>query len=272
MKKILAVLLGLLMLTGCAAPAAEDCHVAATTAPVYSFTCAVAEGTDVKVGQVIGEAVSCLHDYALSVRQMETMADSDLILTSGLGLEDFMEDILPEKTVALSAGVETLGEDPHYWLSPDCAAVMAENICAVLSEQYPEHRETFRRNADTLLEKLGELQAWGEKELSAVSCRELVTFHDGFSYLASAFDLQILAAVEEESGSEASAADITQICGLVESHGLPCVFTEKNGSDNAASVIAAETGCKVYALDMAMGGDWFEAMTHNINTLKEALS
>ena len=46
-----------------------------------------------------------------------------------------------------------------------------------------------------------------------------------------------------------------------------------NGSTAAASVIQGETGVPYFSLDMAIGGsDYFEAMTHNIDTLKEALS
>ena len=86
------------------------------------------------------------------------------------------------------------------------------------------------------------------------------------------FGLEILAAIEEESGSEASAQALIDIIELVETNEIPAVFTEKNGSDAAASVICAETGTKAYALDMAMSGsDYFDAMYQNIDTLKEAL-
>ena len=41
---------------------------------------------------------------------------------------------------------------------------------------------------------------------------------------------------------------------------------------NARDKVSAETGVPSCALDMAMGGsDYFEAMKHNIDTLKEAL-
>ena len=108
--------------------------------------------------------------------------------------------------------------------------------------------------------------------LSSLSCRELITFHDGFSYLAESFDLTILEAVEEESGSEASAQELIELVELVQSHQLPAIFTESNGSASAADIIAAESGAAVYTLDMAMAGeDYFEAMYHNIDTIKEAL-
>ena len=78
--------------------------------------------------------------------------------------------------------------------------------------------------------------------------------------------------MEEESGSEASAADLKELIALVRQHKLPAVFTETNGSDSAAKVIRSETGAAIFSLDMAMSGDsYFEAMEHNIRTIKEAL-
>ena len=78
--------------------------------------------------------------------------------------------------------------------------------------------------------------------------------------------------MEEESGSEASAKELIHLIEAVEHHNLPAVFTEKSGSVSAASIIARETGCGSFTLDMAMAGDsYFDAMYHNIDTLKEAL-
>ena len=163
-------------------------------------------------------------------------------------------------------------DDPHIWLDPARATQMAENLCAGLTALYPQYEQTFRANTDQLKERLAELEAYGREALSGLRCRQLITFHDGFGYLAEAFDLEILAAVEEEAGSEASAADLTEIITLVRENQLPAVFVEANGSDGAASVIRAETGVSVGTLDTAMGGsDYFEAMKANFDTLKEAL-
>ena len=79
-------------------------------------------------------------------------------------------------------------------------------------------------------------------------------------------------AIEEESGSEASAAELIELIEEVEHHNLPAIFTETSGSASAASVISRETGAAIHTLDMAMAGDsYFDAMYHNIDTLKEAL-
>ena len=279
--KCFALLLAVLLLAGCGANGntGEKTGVAATTGPVAQFAAAIVDGTGLTVTQVIADSVSCLHDYSLSVGQMETIERSRVVLVSGAGLEDFMEDALAaaEQIVDCSQGIELQqndeGDDPHIWLDPDRAAKMAENICAGLSDVYPEHQAIFQANLEGLLQRFSDLKAYGEAELADVSCRELITFHDGFGYLASAFDLEILRAIEEESGSEASAAELTEIVDLVQTHSLPAIFTEANGSTAAASVIRGETGVPYFSLDMAIGGsDYFEAMTHNIDTLKEALS
>ena len=78
--------------------------------------------------------------------------------------------------------------------------------------------------------------------------------------------------MEEESGSEASAMELKELTYLIEENRLPAIFTERSGSVSAAGILAAETGVQVYSLDMAMtGNSYFEAMYHNIDTLKEAL-
>ena len=278
MKRLLAAIAAVFLLSACSAAPAQSGGVAATTGPVAQFARAIAAGTEVEVSQVITDSVSCLHDYSLSVRQMETVEKSRAVLISGAGLEDFMSDALAAAgtTVDCSSGIalrQLEGEDdPHIWLDPARAAQMAENLCAGLTALYPQHEQTFRANTDQLKERLAELEAYGREALSGLQCRKLITFHDGFGYLAEAFDLEILAAVEEEAGSEASAADLTEIIALVRENRLPAVFVEANGSVGAASVIRAETGVSVGVLDMAMGGsDYFEAMKANIDTLKEAL-
>lgn len=296
LKRILAALLAVFLITvclcGCAPQAKSGTQIAATTWPVYQFTSAVCEGSGLTVSQVVTGQISCLHDYTLTVRQMQAIEDAELVIMTGADLEEFMEDALAgaEDVVECCAGISLLegeehehGEeeheheheheaDPHIWMDPDNAAIMVENIAQALSLRYPEYASLFAENAAACCAKLRELKAYGEETLRELSCRELVTFHDGFAYFAEAFDLTILAALEEEDGAMASAATLEEIIGLVHGHSLPAIFTEEFGSDSAASVISAETGVRVFSLSMAMsGGDYFTALRHNIDTIKEAL-
>lgn len=297
MKKLFCFLLAaalLAALAGCQADA--PCQIAATTAPVWEFTTRLCQGTPLTVSRLVTQSVSCLHDYSLSVQQMKRTEQAQLVILSGAGLEEFMEDILDGKTVVdASQGISLLtgdsghdhhdgegshedhnghhhDQDPHIWLSPVNAAIMAQNICDGLTAQYPQYEEIFQSNLAFLQQDLENLLLYGSYALADLSCRELITFHDGFAYLAQAFDLEIIRAIEEESGSEASARELMELIEEVQRHQLPAIFTEVNGSPAAASVICAETGVNSFALDMAMGDrGYFDAMYYNIDTLKEAL-
>ena len=287
---ILFLLAGFL-LSGCGADTVPA-RIAATTLPVYEFTSRLCEGTPLTVTRLVAEEVSCLHDYSLNVRQVKAAEAAETIVISGAGLEAFMDDILTDKEIIdASQGITLLEpeehhhgeethdheghsheEDPHIWLSPVQAMTMAENIREGLVRRYPEYTESFQRNLDALQVELEELNTYGQQQLEHLSCRDLITFHDGFAYLAYNFDLHILEAVEEESGSEASAKELIHLIEEVQHHQLPAIFTEKSGSVSAAGIISRETGCESHCLDMAMAGDsYFEAMYHNIDTIKEAL-
>lgn len=279
MKRVFALLLALVLIcAGCSFATSSQPPVAATTLPVYQFTTRLCAGTGIEVSRVISEPVSCLHDYSLSVNQMRTIEGAQILVLSGGGLEDFMEDVLAQAnaTIDASRDLELLpGEeewDPHFWLSPDYAMKMAQTICNGLCKQYPSYEAQFQENLTALLADLTELQAYGQQTLSDLRCRELITFHDGFSYFAQAFNLTILAAVEEESGSEASAAELTELIQSVKDRALPAIFVEANGSTAAASVISSATGVPIFTLDMAIAGDdYFTSMYNNIDTIKEAL-
>ena len=282
----------LLFLSGCGPKPQAD--IAATTLPVYQFTQRITEGSGLTVERLVTEEVSCLHDYTLTVGQMQAIEGAQVIVLSGAGLEEFLDEALDSANAVVDAsekvpllksghhhhheGEEPAEEehhhehDPHIWLSPACAAIQAQNICAGLSAEYPEYAALFEDNLGILLADLKKLEDYGRAQLSDLSRREILTFHDGFAYLADAFGIEIVEAIEEESGAEASAKELIHLIEEVRRHDIAAIFVEENGSGSAASIIAAETGTKTGMLSMAMSGDdYFSAMYANIDSLKEAL-
>ena len=310
MKRILSILLAaaLLLPAGCApaAPAEEGevrLSVVATTYPIYLLAREVIQGVEgVEVERLNTGSVSCLHDYTLSVDDMKKLERADVVAVNGAGLEDFMSDALASSDAAVidcSEGVELLENlshdhaegdedhdhghwDPHYWMDPRNAAEMAGNIARGLAQADPDYEGTYLSNLSRtgtfLYSWYGNLEAllnWDEgPEITG-----LVTFHDGFQYFARAYGLSLLAAIEEEAGSEASARELVEIIDLIEQYQLPAIFTEANGSDATANAVSRETGVKVAQLTMLMSAEAVPAdsddpyragLEQNVNTILEA--
>ena len=307
MKKtpiLLCILVLLLSLPSCA-PAREEARltVVCTTYPIYLFASAIAQGAEgVAVERLDTGSASCLHDYALTMEDMKKLDQADVIAINGAGLEEFLEDALKTSTAQVidcSEGVELLeslshhhedGEedhvghdhghwDPHYWMDPENARIMAANLGTGLEHIDPNNGEQYQANTSGLD---WELHCCGEDakaELEGYSYLldpNLITFHDGFQYFAKAFGLNLLASIEEEAGSEASAHEIVEITELVREYNIPVIFTEVNGSDATAKAVARETGCQVFTLTMIMGdgpdepGDYLDGIAFNVRVIIDA--
>lgn len=303
MPRIAALLCAFLLLCGCSSSPVvgeETLTVTASTYPIYLLTCAVADGVDgVRVERLATGSVSCLHDYTLSVNDMKKIERADVLALNGAELEDFMSDALALSSAAVidcSAGVELLPTsghedhdhehdhhdhdhghwDPHIWLDPANAALMAANLATGLAQADPAHADAYYSNAAQAAAQLSALDA----ELTALFSQatahtDLITFHDGFAYFAHAYDLHLLRAIEEEAGSEASAKEIVAVSALVKEHDISVIFTEVNGSDATANAIARETGCSVARLTMLMDGpnvegaeDLFAILNHYSDSLR----
>ena len=93
MKKLTIFLLIIVLISLCGCSNSSiSCDIVATTLPVYDFTAAICDGTELKIERLVTENVSCLHDYTLQVSQMQMIESADTVIISGAGLEDFLED------------------------------------------------------------------------------------------------------------------------------------------------------------------------------------
>ena len=296
MKKLFAPLCALvLLLSACGQPAAsqpqdeDTLHIVATTYPIYLFTTAVTEGAEgVEVSLLVKQQTSCLHDYTLTVSDMKAIEGADVIVMTGTGLEDFMDDALSAsdaQVINCSEGIDLLPAqgheghdhdaeyDPHIWMDPANAQVMLGTIADQLGQITGQDLQARCTEVQQQVEQAS--QQWKE-QLTTLSDPKLITFHDGFQYFSRSFGLELLKAIEEEEGSEASAQEIKEIVSLVEQYHLPAIFTEVNGSGSTAQAISRESGCGVYQLNMIMSGDgtgiqpYLDAMQNNIDTIVEA--
>lgn len=271
--------------------------VAATTYPIYALAQIATAGHDnFAVTLVVDQQVSCLHDYTLSVKDMRIIEQADVILMNGVGFEDFMQDALRSVSATVidcSEGIDLLpyeghadhahGDDesdsnhydPHIWLDPNRMFQMLGNITYGLAA-LDDTLEPIDQMKAAALQTDALMETWQARfDALPEAQKSLITFHDGFAYLADAFGLHLLHSIEEEAGSEASAKEIVEIVELVKTYDIPMIFVEKNGSDATAKAIQRETGVEIGTLSMLMSAsenNLWKAIEENLTVIYEGLT
>ena len=134
---------------------------------------------------------------------MMKLAESDLFIYVGLGLEGFVEKakstLKDEKVTLLEAGgnihiegndnysyMRNIAEeddhnhgdiDPHVWLDPIYSKELAASIKEALIKQMPENEETFDQNYDALVQKLDTLNNDFSEVISQAEQSEIIVSH-----------------------------------------------------------------------------------------------
>jgi zinc transport system substrate-binding protein len=283
--KLAASLLALLSFSAVPSSAAEPLRVVTSFYPVYVAALNVTAGVEgVEVSNLTSPHVGCLHDYQLTAGDARKLAEADVLLANGAGMEPFLEKVTKQspdlRVVEVSEGIPLLDGNPHVWVCFEGASRQVDNITNALSALAPDKAEALRANAESYKASLAALDRRMHEALAPHAGARIMTFHEAFPYFARDFKLQLVGVVERQPGTEPSARELADTIKLVREREVKALFTEPQYSDRSAQVISRETGVKVYEIDpVATGpsdpeaarGAWLAAMEKNLAVLQEAL-
>ena len=257
--------------------------------PVYISTINVTRDVPgVEVINMTKSQTGCLHDYQLTPEDLKTLEKANAFVINGADMEAFLDKAVKQqqqlKVIDASKNIALLtdqnGEkNPHVWVSITNAIVQVQNIADQLSAIDPGNAEKYKKNAGEYQKKLETLRDTMQKTLTGTKNREIITFHEAFPYFAKEFNLNIVAVIEREPGSDPSPKELAETIEKVKASQIKALFAEPQYSSKAADTISRETGAKVYILDPVVTGeakpgaydDYIRAMEKNSNTLLEAL-
>ena len=220
MKKLLCAIIGcLLILSGCSNGKqvsnekdkgdTEKLQIITTFYPMYYFTKQVT-GNLANVEILIPNGVEP-HDWEPTSKDMINMQESDLFIYNSQYFETWTEKVLDSidtsnlKVVEASKGIGLMDtnaeeeqhdhegseatKDPHVWLSPVLAQKEVDNIAKAIEKADPKNKEQYEKNADSLKEKLTDLDRLYKETIDKAPRKEFVTQHAAFGYLAQQYGL-----------------------------------------------------------------------------------
>ncbi len=270
------------------ATAPERKLVLCATVPIHALAARVADGVgSVSVELLLDPLVGCPHDYALTPRDRQRIAEASLVLANGLGLDTYLPrpgtGIPP--LVEVTAGCELLrgaacgshedhaghaheegSANPHVWMSPREAARMTRNIGEALAKLDPGHQERYRAQAGQYAERLEALGQEFAKAADRLRGAKVVATAGVFDYLARDLKLEIVAVVEAHGAEASSPRAIAAAIEAVAQRGARAVLFERGSQERVsetvarnAKVPAAGLGSLTRYEQLPTAPDWYEA-------------
>ncbi|HST64534.1 MAG TPA: metal ABC transporter substrate-binding protein [Mycobacteriales bacterium] len=298
MRVALAVLAAALALTGCASSdgARKDSalDVVATTPVVADFVRNVG-GDRVHVDQILKPGVDP-HDYEPSPADVQAIADADLVVKNGVGLEHWLDDTVtaagfdgPVVDTSRGVAIRTRDggdQDPHIWHDPRNATIMVAGVEAALAAKDPAGAATYAGNAAAYTRKLAALDAEDQAAIDSIPAaqRQLVTNHDAFGYYCARYRIAFVGSIipSFDSAAELSGNELSDLVTRIRQTGVRAVFSEASLPPRTAETVAREAGVQVVGGEDALfadglgpldspGGTYLGAERHNTETIVRAL-
>ena len=278
----------------------QPLKVVTTILPMYLFTKAVV-GDAAAVVLLIPPG-SEVHEYQSKPADVQELAQADVLVRNGLGLEEFLAGTVRSAQnpnlveITASQGIKPLDSanvvhdhspsstdpdqadqgNPHIWLDPVRAQEQVKNIRDGLIKADPAQGQIYETNAAAYIQKLQQLDQQFQQQLQACKtdpCRFII-LHDAFPYLANRYHLQQVAIVEIPEDSF-SPRDIQRVITLAKRSKVKALFKEPGVDSQALTNLSSDLNLKLETLDPLESGDlnpqyYFTAMEKNLQTLKRA--
>jgi ABC-type Zn uptake system ZnuABC Zn-binding protein ZnuA len=219
------------------------------------------------------------HSFQARPSDIVMLAEADVVLVNGLGLEGFLGDILAAANVtpvivtegitplvhtdhadeipvcedASESHIEATEEahghsecDPHVWLNPQNVMVMADNIAAAFVELDPTNAAVYQANADAYKAELEALDTEIATLFRAIPVEErlIVTNHDFLGYFTEHYGFTVIGTVIPgiSTLAEPNPRELAELSQQIEELGVKAIFVEFSATEDLSSALVAEIG------------------------------
>lgn len=183
------------------------------------------------------------------------LADADLIVSNGVGLDNFLDKLIDAAgegaatRLVLGDGIPTITVDgernPHFWLDPSLVADhYVPAISAALGRLDAAGAAGYAANATAYVAQVQAMDAANKANIETlpVANRKVVTFHDAFPYFAKHYGFEVIGVIVANVGQEPTASDLAALVAKVRAAHVTAVFSEAQFSPELAHTLAQEAG------------------------------
>jgi zinc/manganese transport system substrate-binding protein len=144
--------------------------------------------------------------------------------------------------------------NPHYYIAPPEASIVAHEIAQRLEEIDPAGKATYEKNLAAFEQKLKEKRAQWEAEAAPLRGLKVVTYHKSWSYVSKWLGLQEIGYLEPKPGIPPPPSHIAALIGRMRSDGVKVLIMESFYPRSTAELVSQKAGAKVALLPANVGG------------------
>ena len=276
MKKLFLTAAALALWAGAAR--AEIKVVTASTD--LKYICERVGGAEVKV-QSLASGDQDLHMVEPRPSMVFKLKKADMVVRVGLDLDMWVDSLInaarnprlfygKEGYVDASAGVPLLEKpegkvdaamgdihiygNPHYWLDPANARIMAGNVLAGLKRAAPGKAGVFEANYAGFVKETDEKLAGWQDRMAKYKGLKVVTYHGSWPYFAARFGLAVAGHVEPKPGIPPSASHLDGLVKKMKAENIKVILTESYYPRKGPEFLSARTGAIIVTAAVSAGG------------------
>jgi len=255
--------------------------VAVTIFPVFDIVKNIA-GDKAEVVLILPSGASP-HTFELTPDLVLDLQNTEAVFSIGYGLDNWstrvIENIPNSQLVNVSSNVNLIQEeevvDPHYWLSIKNAKTIAQNISDKLSEIDPENYSYYSSNLVKYYKELNYVDEEIKSLIRSLANKNIITMHEGWSYFADEYELNVVGSFEPTPGVEPSPKDLMELSKLAKENDIKVIFSEPQLSNQVLIPFLNDYNLALAILDPIGGlvdrNSYINLMLYNGRTIYESL-
>ncbi len=143
--------------------------------------------------------------------------------------------------------------NPHYWIPPDNALIVAQEIAERLKAIDPAGGASYDANLRRFGDELGKRRVAWEKTAAPVRGTKVVTYHKSWSYVSRWLGLKEVGYVEPKPGIPAPPSHIAQLIGFMQREGVKLILMESFYPRNTVQLVAQKASARAVVLPSDVG-------------------
>lgn len=274
--------------------------VVTTFYPVYIATLNITDSIrDIDVTNLTSNVTTCLHDYSLSTSQMAQVADSNLLIMNGAGMEPFIDNITksyPKLNIVDTSkntnilenneqqeAHEKLTEEQHeheqnshIYLDISNYKIQVENIYRSIINIDVSNSKSYKENKDAYIKKLNLLQNKYNELKNKISGIKVVIYNQAIQYIANSLELDVVVNLEIDHESGISSAGVIKAINNIKQEDIKYILVPKDYDKKVVNNIIKGLDVKIVKLNLLTYGEnnkdaYINMMQENLQNIQASI-